>query len=56
LRAAKIEPSSESHCTGCGARIVPKRCSTNCQEFRAGLGMMGAKEPNHAATQRASYS
>jgi transposase len=28
----------------------------NCQEFRAGLGMMGAKEPDHAATQRASYS
>ncbi len=28
----------------------------DCQEFRAGLGMMGAKEPDHAATQRASYS
>jgi putative transposase len=28
----------------------------NCQEFRAGLGMMGAKEPAHAATQRTSYS
>jgi hypothetical protein len=27
-----------------------------CQEFRAGLGMMGAKEPAHAATQRASYT
>jgi transposase len=28
----------------------------NCQEFRAGLGMMGAKEPDHAESQRASYS
>ena len=29
----------------------------DCQEFRAGLGMMmGAKEPAHAATQRTSYS
>src|SRR5216683_875691 len=28
LWAAKIEPLSESHCTGCGARIAPKRCST----------------------------
>ena len=26
--AAKIEPLSDNHCTGCGARIVPKRCST----------------------------
>jgi len=26
--AAKIEPLSESHCTGYGARMVPKRCST----------------------------
>jgi drug/metabolite transporter (DMT)-like permease len=26
-----------------------------CQEFRAGLGMMGTKEPAHAATQRATY-
>src|SRR4030088_3299862 len=30
--------------------------SGDCQEFRAGLGMMGAKEPAHAATQRTSYS
>src|SRR6516162_5039500 len=29
LWAAKIEPLSESHCTGCGARIVPKRFSTH---------------------------
>src|SRR5438874_10844970 len=28
LRAAKIDPLSESHCTGCGARILPKRFST----------------------------
>ena len=28
----------------------------DCQEFRAGLGMMGAKEPTDAATQRTSYS
>jgi hypothetical protein len=28
LWAAKIEPLSDSHCTGCGARIAPKRCST----------------------------
>ena len=28
LWAAKIEPLSDSHCTGCGARSVPKRCST----------------------------
>ena len=28
----------------------------DCQEFRARLGMMGAKEPNHAKTQRADYS
>jgi len=27
----------------------------DCREFRAGLGMMGAKEPTHAATQRTSY-
>ena len=26
--AAKIEPLSDSHCTGCGARIPPKRCLT----------------------------
>src|SRR3954452_5742135 len=25
------------------------------REFRAGLGMMGAKEPTHAATQRTSH-
>src|SRR5712671_7724482 len=28
LWAAKIEPLSDSHCTGCGARIELKRCST----------------------------
>src|SRR5256885_4020661 len=28
LWAVKIEPLSDSHCTGCGARIEPKRCST----------------------------
>ena len=28
----------------------------DCQEFRAGLGMMGTKEPTHAETQRADYS
>src|SRR5215469_9410977 len=28
LWAAKIEPLSDNHCTGCGARKVPKRCST----------------------------
>src|ERR1700730_13904766 len=28
LWAAKIDPLSESHCTGCGARIAPKRFST----------------------------
>ena len=27
----------------------------DCREFRAGLGMIGAKEPTHAATQRTSY-
>jgi hypothetical protein len=27
----------------------------DCQEFRAGLSMMGAKEPVHAETQRASH-
>jgi SRSO17 transposase len=27
----------------------------DCREFRAGLGMMGAKEPTHAATQRTSH-
>jgi hypothetical protein len=27
----------------------------DCREFRAGLGMIGAKEPTHAATQRPSY-
>lgn len=27
-----------------------------CQEFRAWLGMMGAKETAHAATQATSYS
>src|SRR5436309_185004 len=26
--AAKIEPLSDSHCTGYGARSAPKRCST----------------------------
>ena len=35
--------------------LVP-RPSGDCQEFRAGLGMIGAKEPAHAATQRASYT
>ena len=28
----------------------------DCQKFRARLGMMGAKEPAHAETQRTSYS
>src|SRR5438105_860285 len=28
LWAAKIDPLSDSHCTGCGARIAPKRRST----------------------------
>src|SRR5436190_20890585 len=28
LWAAKIDPLSESHCTGCGARTLPKRFST----------------------------
>ena len=28
----------------------------NYQEFRAGLGMIGAKEPNDATPQRTSYS
>jgi hypothetical protein len=28
----------------------------DCQEFRARPGMMGAKEPAHAETQRAAYS
>ncbi len=27
-----------------------------CREFRVWAGMMGAKEPRHAATQRAYYS
>jgi hypothetical protein len=27
----------------------------DCREFRAGLGMIGAKEPDDAATQRTSY-
>jgi hypothetical protein len=31
-------------------------CKGDCQEFRAGLGMMGAKEAVHAATQRTSHS
>jgi len=26
--AVKIEPLSDSHCTACGARILPSRCST----------------------------
>jgi transposase len=33
-----------------------KEAVGDCQEFRAGLGMMGAKEPDHAESQRASYS
>jgi hypothetical protein len=28
----------------------------DCQEFRAGLGMIGAKEPDDATPQRTSYS
>ena len=32
------------------------RVRWDCQEFRARLGMMGAKEPAHAETQRAAYS
>jgi hypothetical protein len=28
----------------------------DCREFRAGLGMIGAKEPDDAATQRTPYS
>jgi transposase-like protein len=32
-----------------------ERNPRDCREFRAGLGMMGAKEPTHAATQRPSY-
>jgi hypothetical protein len=37
-----------------GAHLA--RTGWDCQEFRAGLGMMGAKEPAHAATQRTPYS
>src|SRR5437773_12149306 len=33
----------------------PPGTARDCQEFRAGLGMMGAKEPAHAATQRTPY-
>ena len=32
------------------------RRSRECQEFRAGLGMIGAKEPDDATPQRTSYS
>jgi transposase len=32
------------------------RKTQDCREFRAGLGMIGAKEPAHATSQRTSYS
>ena len=32
------------------------RLERDCREFRAGLGMIGAKEPDNAATQRTPYS
>ena len=35
------------------ARLLTER---DYQEFRAGLGMIGAKEPNNAAAQRTSHS
>ena len=35
---------------------VKRGLARDCQEFRARPGMMGAKEPNHAETQRAAYS
>src|SRR5690242_2674368 len=39
-------------------KLSCRSCDTvrDYQEFRAGLGMMGAKEPAHAATQRTPYS
>jgi putative transposase len=36
-------------------RLAARRAEWNCREFRAGLGMIGAKEPTHAASQRPSY-
>ena len=48
-----------------GSRVLVKGAQTAsirtrlrgpCQEFRVRAGMMGAKEPRHAETQRASYS
>src|SRR4051812_16030989 len=36
--------------------LLGARAQRNCREFRAGLGMIGAKEPDDAATQRTSYS
>jgi putative transposase len=33
-----------------------RKAFRTCREFRVWAGMMGAKEPRHAATQRAPYS
>src|SRR4051812_24614856 len=38
------------------ANRIRRRLPGDCREFRAGLGMIGAKEPAHAATQRTPYS
>ena len=37
-------------------READKLVLGDCREFRAGLGMIGAKEPDDAATQRTPYS
>jgi transposase len=39
-----------------GGVAAAEGAAWDCQEFRARLGMMGAKEPDHAETQRAAYS
>jgi transposase len=41
-------------CHNCQEGVV-QAAARDCREFRAGLGMMGAKEPDNAATQRTSY-
>ena len=38
------------------ALAVDATAHRTCREFRVRAGMMGAKEPRHAATQRAPYS
>jgi hypothetical protein len=50
---SSLPANADAAITALYAAIV--RLMGLCREFRVWAGMMGAKEPRHAATQRAPY-